>query len=58
VGQSGNAMPAPMLVTTPPHDMRKTVRITVHAENRRRQVQSEVREREGGMAVESPFTLR
>jgi hypothetical protein len=41
VGQSGNAIPAPMLVTTPPHDRRRTVVRTVATENRRRQVQSE-----------------
>jgi hypothetical protein len=50
-------MPAPILVTTPPQERRKTVRRTVHAENRRRQVQSEAREREGDMAAKKPSTL-
>jgi hypothetical protein len=40
VGQSGKAMPAPMLVTTPPQQISRTVVNTVSHENRWRHVQA------------------
>lgn len=52
MGQSGKAIPAPMLVTTPPQVKSNTVMTTVNAENRQRQVQSESEERENDTGLE------